>query len=122
MGGAVAKALAEKGHEVIATRRNVEKAKWLGGEYGGVKVIRNNLEAADWAEVVFLAVKPNKVAKVLGEIREALNGKILVSLAAGVPIKVLKGLAPPGAKVVRAMPNIAILVGGRLSQLRHDRS
>ncbi|MDI3475912.1 MAG: pyrroline-5-carboxylate reductase [Thermococcaceae archaeon] len=108
IGGAVAKALAEKGHEVIATRRNVEKAKWL--EEYGVRVVRNNPEAADWAEVVFLAVKPNKVAKVLGEIRGALNGKILVSLAAGVPIKTLKELAP-GAKVVRAMPNIAILVG-----------
>lgn len=73
IGGAVAKALAEKGHEVIATRRNVEKAKWL--EEYGVRVVRNNPEAADWADVVFLAVKPNKVAKVLGKIREALNGK-----------------------------------------------
>ncbi|ALV62709.1 Pyrroline-5-carboxylate reductase [Thermococcus sp. 2319x1] len=83
-----------------ATRRNIEKAKWLE-EYG---------VNAMWAEIVFLAVKPNKVANVLGGIRDALRGRILVSLAAGVPNKDPKG-ARPGAKVVRAMPNIAILVG-----------
>ena len=107
IGGAVAKALGEAGHEVIATRRNVEKAGWLR-EYG-VRVERDNREASEWAEVVFLAVKPNKVGKVLDEIGDLLSGKLLISLAAGIPISLLRRKAP-GAKIVRAMPNIAILV------------
>ncbi len=107
IGGAVAKALAESGHEVFATRRKVEKAKWL--EEYGVNVGSDNREAAEWAEVVFLTVKPNKVGKVLGEINQFLSGKLLVSLAAGISLGILKKLAPE-AKIVRAMPNIAILV------------
>ena len=107
IGGAVAKALAESGHEVFATRRNVEKAKWL--EEYGVKVGNDNREAAEWAEVVFLTVKPNKVGKVLDEIHQTLQGKLLISLAAGISLGILKKLAPE-AKIVRAMPNIAILV------------
>ncbi len=107
IGGAVAKALAESGHEVFATRRNVDKAEWL--ENYGVKVGSDNRKAADWAEVVFLTVKPNKVRKVLGEIREALSEKLLISLAAGISLKILKKFAPK-ATIVRAMPNIAILI------------
>jgi pyrroline-5-carboxylate reductase len=66
IGSAVAKALSEAGHEVVATRRKVEKVKWL--EDYGVEVTNDNIRASEWAEVVFLAVKPNKVSQVLEEI------------------------------------------------------
>ncbi len=105
VGSAVAKALSEK-YEVIATRRRIEKVRWL--EEYGVKVLRDNKTAAESADVIILTVKPNKVRKVLEEIREAVKGKIVISFAAGIPLKVLKELA--NAKFVRAMPNIAILV------------
>jgi len=106
IGGAVAKALSEEGHEVVATRRNLEKARWL--EEHGVKLERDNRKAAEWAEVVFLTVKPNKVGKVLDEVGD-LEGKMLISLAAGIPLRYLRSKAKK-AKIVRAMPNIAILV------------
>ncbi|WP_324609542.1 pyrroline-5-carboxylate reductase family protein [Thermococcus piezophilus] len=107
IGGVVAKALAEAGHSVIATRRSIEKAMWL--EEHGVRVIRNNVEAAEGEEVVFIAVKPNKVPEILEKIEKVMMGKLVVSLAAGIPLKSLKRLAPK-AKFVRAMPNIAILI------------
>ncbi|MBO8173760.1 MAG: pyrroline-5-carboxylate reductase [Thermococcus sp.] len=105
VGSAVAKALSEK-YEVIATRRRIEKIKWL--EKHGVKLMKDNKAAAKVADVIILTVKPNKVRKVLEEIKESVEGKIIISFAAGIPLKVLKGLA--NAKFVRAMPNIAILV------------
>jgi len=107
IGSAIARALAEAGHEVIATRRHVEKVKWL--EEYGVKVISDNVLAAEWAEVVFLAVKPSKVASVLEGMAEELEGKLLISVVAGIGLGHLKRLAPK-AKIVRAMPNIAVLV------------
>lgn len=105
VGSAVAKALSEK-YEVIATRRRIEKVRWL--EKHGVNLIKDNKAAAESADVIILTVKPNKVRKVLEEIREAVKGKIVISFAAGIPLKVLKELA--NAKFVRAMSNIAILV------------
>ncbi len=107
IGSAVARALSEVGHEVVATRRNLEKVRWL--EEYGVRLTRDNTEAAEWAEAVFLAVKPSKVGAVLDEIGEKLGGKLLISLAAGVGLGYIRRKAPD-AKVVRAMPNIAILV------------
>ena len=106
IGSAVAKALAEEGYEVIATRRKVEKVKWL--ESYGVKVSNDNKAAAEKADIIILAVKPNKVKKVLEEINPTIEGKILISFAAGLSLNFLKRLT--SAKPVRAMPNIAVLV------------
>lgn len=53
-------------------------------------------------EVVFLAVKPKEVGEVLGQLSGFKN--ILISVAAGVPLKTFERLA--GAKVFRLMPNI----------------
>ena len=107
IGSAVAKALAEEGYDVIATRRRVERVRWL--EEHGVRILRDNKAAAEKADVIILAVKPNKVGKVLEEIKPAVEGKILISFAAGIPLRILRGLTD--AKLVRAMPNIAVLVG-----------
>ncbi len=92
----------------MATRRNVEKASWLKEK--GVTVTRDNRKAAGGeADVVFLAVKPGKVGGAVlgGEIADVVEGKLVISVVAGVSLKELKRLA--SAKFVRAMPNIAIL-------------
>jgi len=107
IGGAIAKALREAGYEVIATRRRVEKAGELMKI--GVEVIPDNRKAAEKADVVFIAVKPNKVGDVLEEVSDLIEGKLVISVVAGVSLKELKRFA--NAKFVRAMPNIAILVG-----------
>ncbi len=106
IGSAVAKALAEEGYTVTATRRKAEKVKWL--ENYGVEVSNDNKAAAEKADVIILTVKPNKVGKILEEIKPAVEGKILISFAAGLSLDFLKKLVD--AKLVRAMPNIAILV------------
>jgi pyrroline-5-carboxylate reductase len=106
IGSAVAKALSEK-YEVIATRRKIEKIKWL--EEYGVKITNDNRYAAKVADIVIIAVKPNKIKRVLDEIREDIKEKIVISLAAAISLETLESLAD--AKFVRAMPNIAVLVG-----------
>ncbi|MCD6559818.1 MAG: pyrroline-5-carboxylate reductase [Palaeococcus sp.] len=106
IGSAVAKALAEEGYNVVATRRKIEQVKWL--EEYGVEILKDNKVAAEKADVVILTVKPNKVRKVLEEIKPAVEGKILISFAAGLSLNFLKSLV--NARIVRAMPNIAVLV------------
>ncbi|WP_297536533.1 pyrroline-5-carboxylate reductase [Thermococcus sp.] len=107
IGGAIAKALKKAGYDVVATRRRVEKAKELLEL--GIEVIPDNRKAAESAEVIFIAVKPSKVGEVLGEIADLIEGKLVISVVAGVSLKELKRFAK--AKFVRAMPNIAVLVG-----------
>lgn len=69
----------------------------------------NNAEGVRRADVVILGCKPQMYAEVLGEegTREALEGKLLVSILAGVKIAALKEVVPNSTRVVRAMPNTA---------------
>lgn len=109
IGGAIVKSLLKEGHQgcVIATRRDAEKLKEF--ENLGAFVSTNNKEAARKAEIIFLCVKPNDVEKVLKEISEEIEGKIVISTAATIPLQYYKNLVPK-AKFVRTMPNIAALV------------
>jgi pyrroline-5-carboxylate reductase len=71
-----------------------------------------NLSVAAQADVVFLAVKPQQIATVLAELRGQIDEqKLVVSIAAGVPIAVLQQGLGPAVRVVRVMPNTPCLVG-----------
>ncbi len=108
VGGAVARVLAENGKwSIIATRRHLETIKDL--ESMGVKLTTNNVEAARKADVVILAVKPSKAVSVLKEISDELSGKLVISFAAAITLDVLRSVAPD-AEIIRAMPNIALIV------------
>lgn len=109
IGGAIVKSLLKKGYEskVIATRRDVEKLREL--EKLGACISTDNTKAAEEADIIFLCVKPNDVEKVLKEIGKEVEGKIVISTAATIPLQFYKDVAPK-TKFVRTMPNIAALV------------
>jgi len=78
-------------------------------EKSGVLVTKDNEKAAEKATTVILCVKPMDVEKVLREIKSDISGKLVISVAAAVPLSFLKSVAPK-ARFVRAMPNVAVLV------------
>jgi pyrroline-5-carboxylate reductase len=82
----------------------------------GVEVfVSDNLRAARAADVVLLACKPHMVADVLAEqgLREALAGKLVCSICAGLRIEQMQAWLDPSTKVVRAMPNTPSKVSAR---------
>lgn len=108
IGSAIARVLAGTGkYRVIASRRNLEKIKDL--EAMGVELTRDNRRVARESDVIFLAVKPNKVSEVLREVSDLLEGKLLISVAAAIPTSRLGSLAPR-AKIIRVMPNVGLIV------------
>jgi len=110
IGSAMARIIARKKlvKKVVATRRRVEEIKDL--EKYGVIVTKDNKWAARNSEVIVLAVKPYVLTEVLDEIHSEASGKLLISVVAGIPIRYIEECIP-NAKVVRAMPNIALIVG-----------
>ncbi|KYH39336.1 MAG: pyrroline-5-carboxylate reductase [Candidatus Bathyarchaeota archaeon B23] len=119
IGGAIARRLMESraADRVIATRRRVERLRPL--EELGVEATRDNRWAAGEADVVFLCVKPNDVAAVLRGVEDLVEGKLVVSTAAIIPLSYYRSIAP-GARYVRTMPNIAALVGGAFTAYACD--
>ncbi len=86
------------------------KGKDAGDEHakGEIRVlVRGNLACAQEADVVLLACKPHIVKEVLAEpgVKEALSGKLVCSICAGLRIEQIRQWVTPETKVVRAMPN-----------------
>lgn len=82
-----------------------------------VQTVRDNLAVFLASDLIILAVKPQQLAEVLAELRVWGNErKIVVSIAAGIPISYLqKNL--PGCQIIRAMPNNPALVGAGITAL-----
>jgi pyrroline-5-carboxylate reductase len=74
-----------------------------------VNVVASNAEATALASTVLLCVKPADVREALAQAGASLEGKLLISIVAGLKISTLTSLAPK-ARVIRAMPNTAALV------------
>jgi len=82
----------------------------------GAQFAAHNREVAESAKVLILATKPDQAPAVLREICSAVTkDHLLISIAAGVTIMKLEQGLPPGARVVRVMPNTPALVGAGAS-------
>jgi pyrroline-5-carboxylate reductase len=90
--------------------RNSEKAKKLekAGYGKAYKGLKDALQGSEW---VILAIKPQNLKEASEAIRKELKkDQILVSILAGISTGALKGFFP-GVKIVRMMPNLALIYG-----------
>ena len=76
----------------------------------GIKTHTDNRELLAWANVLVLAVKPQVIDRVLDQVSSEINSDTLViSIAAGVPLRAIEARLPDGIRVLRAMPNTAAM-------------
>src|SRR5687768_13657635 len=80
-------------------------------EVAGCMAAKNNVELGERGGVLFLAVKPQSMPAVMGELAgKVAQGTLVVSIAAGVTLaKLCAGLKTD--RVIRVMPNTPALVG-----------
>jgi pyrroline-5-carboxylate reductase len=95
--------------DIIAACPDVEILKTLH-DATSVRVVTSNEEAASAAPVVILCVKPQEAAVAIQQAGAALDGKLLISIAAGLSVATLEKMAPK-CRIIRAMPNTPALVG-----------
>ncbi|MFL5321744.1 MAG: pyrroline-5-carboxylate reductase [Myxococcaceae bacterium] len=97
--------------DITATGRRSERLEPLAKAYG-VKTSLDNLAAARDADVIVLSVKPQAMGKLLTQVAPAIDHrKLVISVAAGVPIAALERKLGAGSRIIRAMPNTPALVG-----------
>lgn len=76
----------------------------------GAQVTCDNRAVASAADLIILAVKPQKFEEVLDGISDCCAGKCVVSIAAGISTGWIRSRLP-GALVVRVMPNTPLQLG-----------
>jgi pyrroline-5-carboxylate reductase len=87
-----------------------ERQKEIRETYG-VKVTSRNVDVVKQSDIVILSVKPQIMKAVIDEIGKYLDlGKLIISIAAGVPLEAIESCAGKELKLVRVMPNICVSV------------
>jgi pyrroline-5-carboxylate reductase len=77
----------------------------------GVQTTTNNLDAVADSDIVIYAVKPQIMAAVLNETAKKLDmSKLIISIAAGVPMEAIESCLNKKLRLIRVMPNIAAAV------------
>lgn len=78
----------------------------------GLKTTADNSIVVKSAEIILLALKPDLIRPVLQEVKGLLTqDHLIVSIAAGVPIKAIEEVVGAEARIVRVMPNTPALIG-----------
>ncbi|XP_006830807.1 PREDICTED: pyrroline-5-carboxylate reductase 3 [Chrysochloris asiatica] len=77
----------------------------------GCRTTHSNQEVLQSCSLIFFATKPHVLPAVLVEVAPVITDEqILVSVAAGVPLRTLEELLPPRARVLRVSPNLPCVV------------
>jgi pyrroline-5-carboxylate reductase len=96
--------------EVVASCRREERANELRGHFG-IEATLANVEAASGAGLVVIAVKPQDIEGLLGEIGPTLApDQTVLSVSAAIRTSRIEARIAPGVPVVRAMPNAPSIV------------
>jgi pyrroline-5-carboxylate reductase len=103
--------------EIVCAEPRAERREELHARHG-VAVTGSNLAAVQQADLLVLSVKPLVMDALLEEIAPAVDPrKLVVSIAAGVPIAAIARKLGAGARIIRTMPNTPALVGAGATAL-----
>jgi pyrroline-5-carboxylate reductase len=109
-----------KADDLLFTEKHPERAAALTERYGvgGFDVPG----AAQRADVLVVAVKPQDIEPLLDELAPVLKpGTLVVSLCAGLPTSLYERRLPDSTPVVRVMPNTPMVVGEAMSAISAGR-
>lgn len=95
---------------IICTDIREDRLKSIQEKYG-VHTTSNNIKAVEASEIIIYAVKPQIIASVLRETASCLDmSKLIISIAAGVPLAAIESCLNKKLRLIRVMPNIAAFV------------
>ena len=96
--------------QIFCSDVRAERLKAIREKYG-VKSTSHNVEVVKQSDIVILAVKPQIMKQVVGEIAKYLDlSKLIISIAAGVPLDAIEACARKDLKLIRVMSNICVSV------------
>lgn len=100
---------------------NARRLEELSDDYPGLTCTESDVELAEMCDMIVLAVKPHFIREVIDHIRDELNGKAVISIAAGWTVEQLTdALEGSGATCLRVMPNTPAMIGEGMTALCED--
>jgi pyrroline-5-carboxylate reductase len=103
--------------QILCSDARPERLKAIREKYE-VKGTAHNTEVVKQSDIVILAVKPQILKKVVDEIAKYLDlSKLIISIAAGVPLEAIEACAKKELKLIRVMPNICVSVREGISAI-----
>ncbi|VFS59947.1 Pyrroline-5-carboxylate reductase [Raoultella planticola] len=116
LGGLIASGQVQPGQIWVYTP-SPDKVAALHDQYG-INAAQSAQEVAQVADIIFGAVKPGIMIKVLSEVASSLNkDSLVISIAAGVTLDQLARALGHDRKIVRAMPNTPSLVNAGMTSV-----
>ncbi len=123
MGGALAQAVAKvvSPAEILVSAGHPARAKAFAKAHG--MVAGDNRDIAKDCKFIFLGVKPQFMAGVLGELKPILEVRtdcVLVTIAAGLSMQTISNFVGGGYPVIRIMPNTPAKIGKGVIQYDYN--
>ena len=114
LGVSLEKGLVESGRylpkDFFLTRRTINKLATIKKQ--GFNVSSNNIDSLKKADIIIIAVLPQRINSVLNEIKNEINNQqLLISLVSGVTTENIINIIGDKTPIIRAMPNTAISIG-----------
>jgi len=89
----------------------------------GIRLTADNKSVAEFADILFLAVKPQYYEEVIAEIKDAVSDdEIIVSIAPGKSLSWFDEMFGKSLKVIRTMPNTPALLGEGMTGMAYEES
>ncbi len=103
--------------QILCSDVRLEKLGMIREKYG-VKGTSHNIEVVKQSDIIILAVKPQIMKPVIDEIAKYLDfSKLIISIAAGVPLEAIESCAKKELKLIRVMSNICVSVREGISAI-----
>ncbi|MCL2918182.1 pyrroline-5-carboxylate reductase [Shewanella litorisediminis] len=95
---------------ITATNPSTPKLDALATDYG-INTSQDNVKSAAAADVIVLSVKPQLMQAVCESLTDVVDGKLLITIAAGIPESRYHDYFGRQVKLIRTMPNTPMQLG-----------
>ena len=121
MATALIKGLIQSGvydrQHLLAADKDEDALKKVSGNFG-VKCYASNFRVTSESSIIVLSVKPQNMREALEEMKEAIGDHhLIISIAAGIPLRMIREVAGREIPLIRVMPNTPALVQKGVSAL-----
>jgi len=120
LGGILNSKMIDNNHIIASAKsdRTIEKIK---DDYN-VNVTKDSKEVVEFSDLIVIGVKPDIYDEILEEIKDLINDKIIITIAAGKTIEAMEKIIGDDKKIVRTMPNTPSLVGEGMTSLSPNKN